>query len=132
MVKNVKLPVQSSSGAQQALAAAVMLAVLIVFNSGECLAMDYTLKIELESCQPNGIINVWKAMFDPKEFWIEQVVVLEMGVERYHLGDSLADCDKEHSKADMLKCKLYFQNKFDALLKCLKSSRILCRAHGGC
>lgn len=106
---------------------------LLLLNTHDGLTSDYTtLRLELVSCQPDGIINAWRARWNPKKFWVEQVVVLEMAAERSSLADSLRECQSESAQADRVNCTLYFKNRHAAWMKCLAHARALCRLNGGC
>lgn len=91
------------------------------------------LDIELSTCTPDGAINEFKERWDSKTFWIKQNVKLETEMEEKWKYDG-AYCksidDKGHDIVKA-KCFLYIQNLFDSMVKCYKTSKILCRKNGG-
>lgn len=96
-------------------------------------ASDYhTVRLELVGCQPDGILNAWRARWDPKEFWIEQAVVFQNEIERWNLSGDIQGCQSESSQTERVNCVLYMQNRYNAAKQCLAHANALCRAHGGC
>ncbi len=109
---------------------AVLLLLMVTQNG---LASDYeTVRLEMVGCQPDGIINAWRARWDPKKFWVEQVVVLETGIESWDIAGDIRGCQSESSQAERTNCTLYMQNRYNAVKKCLAHANTLCRMHGGC
>lgn len=106
---------------------------LLLVTTQDILASDYhTVRLELVGCQPDGIINAWRARWDPKEFWIEQAVVFKIEIERWDLSSDIQKCQSESSQTERVNCVLYMQNRYNAARKCLAHAFALCQAHGGC
>jgi hypothetical protein len=91
-----------------------------------------TARLELVGCQPDGIINSWRASWDPKQFWIEQAAVFKTTIERWDIEGNLQKCESESSEAKRMNCALYRQDRYDEVKKCLAHALTLCRMHGGC
>ena len=62
-----------------------VLLLLVTIQDGLRVSDYETARLELVGCQPDGIINAWRARWDPKEFWIEQAVVFKITIERWDL-----------------------------------------------
>jgi hypothetical protein len=91
-----------------------------------------TTRLELVGCQPDGIINMWSASWDPKQFWIEQAAVFKKKLERWDSEGYLQKCESESSEEKRMNCALYRQDRYDEVKKCLAHANTLCRMHGGC
>ena len=91
-----------------------------------------TVHLELDGCQPDGIINSWRASWDPKQFWIEQAAVFKTTIERLDVEGNLQKCESVSSEAKRMNCALYRQDRYDEVKKCLAHALTLCRMHGGC
>lgn len=94
-------------------------------------AFDSTVRIELVTCTPDGIMNAWKERYDPKRFWINQNVIFEMAVERYQGSSAAADCAHVDAGVDRRSCVSHWENRRASIIKCFQTTGRMCRAHGG-
>jgi len=105
---------------------------LTLIFPGVAMTKDYEPRIELVGCQPDGIINSWRARLDPKDFWIKQHVVFEIAMEeKWRFEDAISDCGSLEDKKERTECVLYHRNRFAAIVKCERHTRMLCRQYGG-
>jgi hypothetical protein len=103
----------------------------MVFFCTNAAADKYSLKIKLDDCQPDGMINAWKERADHKDFWITQDVVLERDIETFYLQDRLDECRYISEKPERANCIMYHKNKLKSALRCKEHTKLMCRQYGG-
>ena len=109
-----------------------MRAALAMMLALPCLVAAKELRIELVRCEPSGMPAIISEKWNPKAFWIEQHVLIEMSLERrWEYDDIMADCRTEKDPIDRERCSSYYRNNREALVKCLRTTARMCRLHGG-
>lgn len=88
---------------------------------------SYELRVELVSCRPDSLLNVYREKFWPLDFWVEQHVVLDPE----NMRDSSV-CDDYPDEGEKLKCVYYFDRRIENVLACGELAWKMCRIHGGC
>jgi hypothetical protein len=114
---------------QKVIVAAVTLAVIAYFISLEWSDAD----IDLETCQPDGIIAKIKRAYDPRWFWVTQHVELEFALEQQDLKSYFESCNIMHhdDQEERTVCLSWYKNRHKSMIKCLQHSTKMCRVHGG-
>jgi hypothetical protein len=113
----------------KAIAKAFWLLALLSQSSAQ--AKDFQLRIELVRCEPDGLLSALREKYAPKDFWVEQHVVLEMQIERrWEYVAALDQCRSIPEEVGRTKCLLHVRNGQEALKKCERHARLLCRKHG--
>ncbi len=80
---------------------------------------DNSLRISLDNCQPDGILNSWYSTISPKKFWKEQDFVLFLGLKnRDWLNEGLSNCQAEADEGKRLSCIWYFEKHWESMEKC--------------
>lgn len=109
---------------------------LSIFITGECLATGFSeLDIDLDDCKPDGVLSGISESIDASSFWARQHVAIEMILQapEYRPAQFISECKFQYpnDKSDQMSCMLFYQNRHENLLKCLKSTKLMCRANGG-
>jgi hypothetical protein len=86
--------------------------------------------IELNTCTPDGVVNELKEKWNPKDFWIRQNVIFESEVKSAWKYDG-SYCRLKNDEVDKTKCFLYIKNMYQSILKCYRTTKLLCRQNGG-
>jgi hypothetical protein len=96
-------------------------------------ATTQALSISLEDCQPRDVWARISRAYDPRDFWIQQNVKLEMMLEESDLKSDLADCTARYSDARSARdeCTSHFTKWRRDATQCLRHSAKLCRIEGG-
>jgi len=106
------------------------------------LSHSATSDMTASSCAPNGVSNVLKEKWAPKEFWAHQSTVAEGMIDYWHNGGygevaspmTQQDCVVQ-SRGDLIKrqeCITYIQNELDFWIRCGQHAKKMCRLYGGC
>ena len=96
---------------------------------------DYTLKIELATCTPDGMIIAWKERHDPRKFWFSQNVLFKIEVENdsdgLQLKSKLDSCETRHNLQKKFECINFYTSQRDAIIRCYLATKNMCIAYGG-
>lgn len=82
--------------------------------------------ISLESCTPRSGWSALRESINPRQFWIEQNVDIEMAIENWEWG-----CAEWCGGADEALIVLSQKKFFESMLRCLPVTVMMCRKHGG-
>jgi hypothetical protein len=104
----------------------------LVFFSQIGAAGDYKLRIDLATCEPDGVINVWKERLNPKDFWINQSVVFKTDLSEMTDENGYYDvCRSISNNSERVRCFDYKKSLVDSARRCLPLIIRRCRQHGG-
>lgn len=104
----------------------------LLITSVNSFASDGDLRISLANCMPDGILNSYRERWNPKEFWIDQNVILEIQLDRrWEYEESIDRCRNIKDSVDKQRCFSYVQSHWQSLAKCQSVTRRMCRANGG-
>lgn len=114
------------------LVTAIAIAAAWYFDARNGWLGDQELRIELDTCRPDSVLNSWRARINPKGFWISQNVILESSAERsWWFQDGISNCGEISDQPEKVACINYFRNRFDSIKKCYRTTGQLCRAYRG-
>jgi hypothetical protein len=104
---------------------------LVIFSK-IAVASDFKLRIDLATCEPDGVINVWKERLNPKDFWINQSVVFKTDLSEMTDENGYYDvCRSISSNSERVRCFDYKKSLVDSARRCLPLIIRRCRQHGG-
>lgn len=63
-----------------------------------------TVRLDMSTCEPDGIVSSLKERWNVREFWKQEVVSLEMSLERFRGDDFYAICNNDLNAADRRRC----------------------------
>lgn len=107
-----------------------ILCFLAAFLSFTSLAGDYEIRLDMSTCEPDGMVNSLRERSDRKTFWISQSVSLEMSLSR--MGDGfLSDCMRILDQSEKLRCVEYKRNLRASVARCYSVANRRCREYGG-
>lgn len=111
-------------------AAFVMIVVhlFMLVNFGTARASE--IRMDLVTCQPDGVRGKLQAGYDPLKYWAEQKVALERYLEIFNIERPDEDCSTRASnKIEFEECRGYIRNYVDSVKKCIGFSRIMLEPH---
>lgn len=104
----------------------------LLMASSSAFARDYVLRLDMSTCEPDGMVNSWRERSNPRDFWISQTVVLERELEWMN-SSSVADaCSQSDAISEKRRCMEYKTNIRASAARCLSVSRRRCREQGAC
>lgn len=104
----------------------------LLVASSAAFPRDYVLRLNMSTCEPDGMINSWRERFNPRDFWISQTVVLETELERMSSSSVADDCSQSDNVSEKRRCMEYKTNIRASAARCLSVSRRRCREQGAC
>jgi len=110
----------------------ILVFLITILAVSSAYAYDGILRIELATCSPDGIYNSWKERLNPKEFWINQTIVLEMELEKLRYKSVAESCSEIREQTEKIACVSYFQNLRASAARCYQTALRMCRANGAC
>jgi hypothetical protein len=89
--------------------------------------------IDLQTCQPDGPSAKLSRAWNPRSFWIEQNVTLEIALEANSLQELVDDCHLKDSgnTKKLAQCVTFYTERHAGMKKCLEFSALQCRREGG-
>lgn len=106
---------------------------LMVFTFGHAaIARDYVLRLNMATCEPDGIVSSWKERSNPRDFWISQKVVLDIELERMRYRSIEQECSDAGTQSDRIRCMEYKRTIRQSAQRCLNVSRRRCQENGAC
>lgn len=91
------------------------------------------LHLNLVTCAPDSFGATLRARWAPRDFWISQVVALEMNLERdWEWKDALAHCRSIPVTSDQKACAAHVSGNRAGMTRCLRHARSMCRLEGAC
>lgn len=111
----------------------VLMLIILTMHCSSAVAQNRDLRISLSDCLPDGVIGKVKVRLDPKEFWIEQHVLLDMQLNRtWEYQEALDNCNDRKGSTKRQECLSFYKSHWDSLRRCLGVTRQMCRLHGAC
>ena len=105
---------------------------MVLSFSHAAMARGYELRLNMSTCEPDGIVSTWKERSDPRDFWVSQAVVLEIELEEMNLNSVEQECSGERTQSDRIRCMEYKRTIRQSAQRCLNVSRRRCRENGAC
>jgi hypothetical protein len=88
------------------------------------------IRMDLVTCQPEGVRGSLQAGYDPLAYWIEQAIALERALESYAIERPDSDCpSRAKNRIELEECRGYTRNYVQAAQKCLVFSRRMVALH---
>lgn len=104
----------------------------LLMASSVAFASDYVLRLNMATCEPDGMINVWRERYNPRDFWVSQTVVLSSELEWMNSSSVANECSPSNSISEKRRCMEYKTNIRASAARCLSVSRRRCREQGAC
>jgi hypothetical protein len=104
----------------------------LLIASSSAFARDYVLRLNMATCEPDGMINSWRERSSPRDFWIAQTVVLEKELEWMNSSSVAEECSPSDNISEKRRCMEYKTNIRASAVRCLSVSRRRCREQGAC
>ncbi len=106
--------------------------VILLMASTSVFARDYVLRLNMATCEPDGMINSWRERSNPRDFWIAQTVVLERELEWMNSSSVAEECSPSDNMSEKRRCMEYMSNIRASAVRCLSVSRRRYREQGAC
>ena len=104
----------------------------LLMASSVAFASDYVLRLNMTTCEPDGMINSWRERSNPRDFWISQTVVLDIGLARMNIISVADECSPSNNLSEKRRCMEYKSNIRASTARCLSVSNRRCREQGAC
>lgn len=109
----------------------IIATLLLLVASQPSFAGKFDLKIKLDDCQPDGIVNSVKEKIDHKDFWINQNVTFESAIEHFYYSDQVRYCNEIPVIESRRICLIDIRSRYKAILNCHEKTKVMCRIYGG-
>jgi hypothetical protein len=110
----------------------ILFALMVLSFSHAAMALDYELRLNMSTCEPDGIVSSWKERSNPRDFWVSQKVVLDNELERMRHRSVEQECSDVGTQSDRIRCMEYKKTIRQSAQRCLNVSRRRCRENGAC